>query len=55
MAVRLGRVGVGIELNEEYYEMGLRRTGITNERNGKSLEKVKERKTKAKSKYVRGE
>ncbi len=55
MAVRLGRVGVGIDLNEEYYEIGLRRTGIATERNGKSLEKVKTRKTNAKSKYVRGE
>ena len=55
VAVRLGRVGVGIDLNEEYYEIGLRRTGITNTRNGKSLAKVKERKTNAKSKYVRGE
>ena len=55
VAVRLGRIGVGIDLNEEYYEMGLRRTGIATERNGKSLEKVKARKTNAKSKYVRGE
>lgn len=55
MAVRLGRVGIGIDLNEEYYEIGLRRTGIATERNGKSLEKVKARKTNAKSKYVRGE
>ena len=55
IAVRLGRVGVGIDLNEEYYEIGLRRTGIATERNGKSLEKVKARKTNAKSKYVRGE
>ena len=55
MAVRLGRVGIGIDLNEEYYEIGLRRTGIANQRNGKSLEKIKERKTNAKSKYVRGE
>ncbi len=54
MAIRLGRIAVGIELNEDYYEMGLRRTGITKIRNGKSLEKVKERKTNAKSKYVRG-
>lgn len=55
VAVRLGRVGVGIDLNEEYYEIGLRRTGIATERNGKSLEKVKVKKTNAKSKYVRGE
>lgn len=55
VAVRLGRVSIGIDLNEEYYEMGLRRTGIASERNGKILEKVKKRKTNAKSKYVRGE
>lgn len=55
VAVRLGRVGVGIDLNEEYYEMGLRRTGITTARNGRSLKKIKARKTNAKSKYIRGE
>lgn len=55
VAVRLGRFGVGIDLNEEYYEIGLRRTGITTERNGKSLAKVKKKKTNAKSKHVRGE
>lgn len=55
VAIRLGRISVGIDLNEEYYEMGLRRTRITLERNGKLLEKVKTRKTNAKSKYVRGE
>ena len=53
-AIRLKRVAIGIELNEEYYEIGLRRTGITAIRNGKNLEKVKVRKTNAKSKYVRG-
>lgn len=55
VAARLGRNGVGIDLNDEYYEIGLRRTNIANQRNGKSLEKIKVRKTKAKSKYVRGE
>ncbi len=55
VAIRLGRVGIGIDLNEEYYEMGLRRTGITFERNGKVLEKVKQRKTNAKSKHFRRE
>lgn len=54
VGTRLGRVCVGIDLNEEYYEIGLRRTGIATERNGKSLRKVKIRKTNAKSKYVRG-
>ena len=54
VAVRLGRVAVGIDMNEEYFEMGLRRTGIATEYNGKSLVKEKVRKTNAKSKYVRG-
>lgn len=54
MAVRLGRIGIGIDLNEEYYEIGLRRTGIAAERNGRSLEKIKMRKTNARSKHVRG-
>ena len=45
VASRLGRICIGIDLNEDYYEIGLRRTGITAIRNGKSLEKVKIRKT----------
>ena len=53
VAVKLGRVGIGIDLNEEYFEMGIRRTGIASVYNGKSLEKEKVRKTNAKSKYVR--
>lgn len=54
VAVRLGRNAIGIDLNDEYFEIGLRRTGIADEFNGKSLEKEKVRKTSAKSKYVRG-
>lgn len=53
VAVRLGRYAVGIDLNEEYYEMGIRRTGIATEYKGKPLIKTKVRKTNAKSKYVR--
>lgn len=53
VAVRLGRVGVGIDMNKEYFEIGLRRTGIATEYNGKALVKEKVRKTSAKSKYVR--
>lgn len=53
VAVRLGRIGVGIDINEEYFEIGLRRTGIATEYNGKALVKEKVRKTSAKSKYVR--
>lgn len=53
VAVRLGRNAIGIDMNEEYFEIGLRRTGITDEYNGKLLVKDKIRKTTAKSKYVR--
>ena len=54
VAIKLGRIGVGIDMNEEYFEMGIRRTGIATEYKGKSLAKEKVRKTNAKSKYVRG-
>lgn len=50
VAVKLNRVAVGIDMNEEYFEMGLRRTRITNEYKGKTLAKEKKRKTNAKSK-----
>lgn len=53
VAVKLNRVAVGIDMNEEYFEMGLRRTRITNEYKGKTLVKEKKCKTNAKSKYVR--
>ena len=53
VAVRLGRYAVGIDMNEEYFEMGIRRTGIATEYKGKPLIKTKIRKTKARSKYVR--
>ena len=54
VAVRLNRRTIGIDINEEYFKIGLRRTGITSIYHGEVLEKVKQRKTKAKSKYVRG-
>lgn len=53
VAARLGRIAIGIDLNEEYYEIGIRRTGIATEYKGKTLIKEKIRKTNAKSKYVR--
>lgn len=53
VAVRLGRLAVGIEMNEEYFEMGLRRTGIATEYKGKPLIKEKVRKTEARSKKNR--
>lgn len=53
VAVKLGRIAIGIDMNEEYFEMGLRRTGIATEYKGRPLIKKKVRKTNAKSKYVR--
>lgn len=55
VAVRLGRIGIGIDMNNEYFEIGIRRTGIATEYKGKSLAKEKVKKTNAKSKYVRGD
>lgn len=54
VANKLGRNAIGIELNPEYFEMGIRRTEIATEYKGKLLIKEKIRKTNAKSKYVRG-
>lgn len=54
VAVRLGRNAIGIDMNEEFFEMGIRRTGIASEYKGKPLIKEKVRKTTAKSKHVRG-
>ena len=53
VAVRLGRIAIGIDMNDEYYKIGIRRTGIATEYMGKQLIKEKIRKTNAKSKYVR--
>ena len=55
VANRLGRNSIGIELNPEYFEIGLRRTGVATEYNSKPLIKVKARKTKAPSKHVRND
>lgn len=50
VAIRLGRKAIGIELNEDYYKIGIRRTAISNDYNGSFLTKDKSRKTKNKSK-----
>ena len=53
IAVKLGRISIGIDMNREYFEIGLRRAGITTEYQGRHLVKEKVRKTSALSKYVR--
>ena len=50
VALRYHRKVIGIELNEEFYKMGIRRTHLQNEYKGEVLEKVKVRKTTHKSK-----
>lgn len=50
VAVRLGRKAIGIDINPDYYKIGLRRTGVTIEHNGELLCQDKSRKTKNKSK-----
>ena len=53
VANKLGRNAIGIELNEEYFKIGLRRTEIATTYKGEQLIKEKLRKTNAKSKYNR--
>ncbi|MCL1880663.1 MAG: adenine-specific DNA-methyltransferase [Oscillospiraceae bacterium] len=50
VAVRLERVAVGIDINPDYYKIGLRRTGVCNHYNGELLYCDKSRKTSNKSK-----
>lgn len=50
VATRLNRNAIGIDLNEDYFEIGLRRTRITTMYKGKLLFKEKVRKTNNKSK-----
>lgn len=53
VATKLNRRSIGIDLNKEYFEMGIRRSGIASEYEGKKLTKEKIRKTNAKSKNAR--
>ena len=50
VAIKNNRNAIGIELNDEYYKIGIRRTNIANEYDGQVLKKEKVRKTKNKSK-----
>jgi len=50
VAKKLGRLSMGIELETEYYMVGLRRLRLTEQYNGQKLVKVKKRLTKNKSK-----
>ena len=50
VAIRLGRKAIGIELNDDYYKIGIRRTGISNIYNKEILKKDRGRKTNNRSK-----
>ena len=50
VALRLKRKAIGIELNEAFYKIGLRRTGVKKSYKGEELIKTKERKTTHKNK-----
>jgi adenine-specific DNA-methyltransferase len=53
VAKRLGRKSVGIEINEEYIKMGIRRLSLPSDYTHEELVKEKKRKTKNLSKKVR--
>lgn len=50
VARKLGRKNISIDMNEDYYKIGLRRLEITNHYKGEELKKDLERKTNNKSK-----
>lgn len=50
VAVRLGRKIISMDINKEYFKIGIRRTGIATKYEGEILEKDKSRKTKNTSK-----
>ncbi|MCL2718707.1 MAG: adenine-specific DNA-methyltransferase [Lachnospiraceae bacterium] len=50
VAVRLGRLAVGVDVNPDYYKIGIRRTNIALEYDGELLMCDKSRKTQNKSK-----
>ena len=50
VAKKLGRKSISVDLNPEYYKIGIRRLNIADEYNGEKLIKEKKRKTKNKSK-----
>jgi adenine-specific DNA-methyltransferase len=55
VAARLGRRSVGIEVNEGYVKVGIRRVGVPSHYASEELVKVKARKTKNRSKHERGD
>ncbi len=50
VAQKCGRKTIGIEANEAYFKIGLRRLGLTNKYNGEFLRKIIKKKTNNRSK-----
>lgn len=50
VAIKNNRKAIGIELNEEYYKIGIRRTNISDIYNGNTIEKQRVKKTNARNK-----
>lgn len=50
VAIRLGRRAISMDINKEYFKIGIRRTGIAEVYEGEMLQKDKSRKTKNTSK-----
>lgn len=50
---KLNRKSISIDMNPEYYKIGLRRLGLATEYEGEKLMKNRKKKTNNKSKYVR--
>ena len=50
VATKLGRRAISMDINHEYFKIGIRRTGISDTYNGEILQKDKRRKTKNTSK-----
>ena len=53
VAHSLGRKTIGMDINKEYFKIGIRRTGISDEYDGEKLMPDRSRKTKNKSKKSR--
>ncbi len=50
VAIKNNRKAIGIELNEDYYKIGIRRTNIANDYNGEQIKKERVKKTKSRNK-----
>lgn len=55
VAIKHGRKAIGIDINEEYFKIGLRRMNLATKYKGEFLQKDKSRKTKNKSKRDHGD